>query len=414
MAVYGIIAEYNPFHNGHAYQLAKLRALDPDAEFICVMSGSFTQRGEAAILDKWQRAALAISGGADLVLELPFAFAVRSAQHFASGGTALLDRLGLVDFLSFGSECADAAQLEKAATAAESPEISAKLRTGLHAGLPYAAAMSQAVAALTGMNEAALRQPNTILAIEYLRSLQRLHSPIRPLPIERKAAADHDTTIRQDIASASAIRQELSRPQPDTALLAQALPPASLQALSQAAGLPVMEHLLRPLLLAIYEATPIGLQQIYGIREGIEHKILAAAAKSASLAELAANIRSRRYPLSSIQRLFLHLLLRVSAEEIQRMDASGPLYGRVLAMNAHGCGLLHRCKHTASIPLITKTSQFLTTTAREQPATLTPLQQMLALDTRATALYGLCFERPASPRMDFTTSPIVLPRTGRQ
>ncbi len=408
MAVYGIIAEYNPFHNGHRYQLQKIRQADPEARFICVISGSFTQRGEAAILDKWQRAALAIQGGADLVLELPFVFAVRSAQDFAKGGTALLHRLGLVDFLVFGSETTDLAQLTAAARIMDAPELQPQLKAGLADGISYAAAMSQAVATATGIPEDCLRQPNTILAIEYLRSLRQLSSHIQPLPIQRKKAGHHEQSIGDAIASASAIRRELRQSTPDQELLAQSMPASSYAQLAAISSLPQTEHLLRPLLHTLFQSTPQELQHCYGISEGLENRLLQAAGHSQSYGQLLEHIRSRRYPLSRIQRIFLHLLLGISKETIQTMDCSGPLYGRILAMNPAGSHLLHQCKKTACIPLIAKTSQFLTTAACHRPAAFTPLQRMLAMDIQATALYGLCFDPPRSPLQDFLTSPHIL------
>ena len=409
MAVYGIIAEYNPFHNGHQYQLQKIREKDPAASFICVMSGSFTQRGEAALLDKWQRASLAVAGGIDLVLELPFVFAVRSAQDFARGGLTLLHRLGLVDFLAFGSEYTDTARLEAAAQAIDDSRLQPRLKENLARGISYGAALCQALAEATGIPEDCLRQPNTILALEYLRSLRRLASPIRPLPLQRKTAGYHDQHIQAAIASASAIRRELYKPAPDPALLGQSLPPASYQAVRAAEkDLPQREQLLRPLLLTLYRASLPELQHCYGISEGLENRLLQAAPSCTTLQELVDAIRSRRYPQSRVQRLFLYLLLQISRETVQAMDAAGPLYGRILAMNSTGAGLLHRCKAAARLPLIAKTSQFLTSAACRQPQALTPLQQMLALDIQATGLYSLCFQTPRSPLEDFLTSPRLL------
>lgn len=151
MHVVGIIAEYNPFHQGHAYQLRAIREsvrsrFDDDAAIIAVMSGSFTQRGEAAIFDKWQRADLAVRGGCQLVLELPFLFACRSAQDFARGGVRLLQGLGCVETLSFGAECPELTPLMTAARAIDAPETQAKLHEALRAGASYAKALTTILA----------------------------------------------------------------------------------------------------------------------------------------------------------------------------------------------------------------------------------------------------------------------------
>ena len=410
MSVTGIIAEYNPFHNGHLYQFRQIRATDPDARIICVLSGSFTQRGTAAVLSKWQRAALAISGGADLVLELPFVFAVRSAQAFARGGVQLLDSLGIVDALSFGSEYTDLQQLQHTASQMDTPGLRNLLLEKLQQGQSYAAALSHSLAASSGIDEALLKKPNTILAIEYLRSLQQLHAQIRPCPLQRKTAAYHDTTIHAPLASASAIRTGLYQENPDTALLAQALPAESLRILLQHQKdhfLPDEEYLLRPLLQILFRTSLTGLRNIYGIGEGLENRLLAAASRSSSLTGFLAQVKSKRYPQSRLQRLMLYLLLNLSKTAIASFDKTGPLYARVLAFNETGSSLLHACKHSAKVPIITKTAQFLTSSQRAHGLhTLSPLQQMLAYDTMATDLYGLCFAKPQLPAQDFKTSPI--------
>ena len=190
MAV-GIIAEYNPFHAGHAYQIAQIKKIT-GAEIVAVMSGSFTQRGEPAILDKWTRAKLAVLGGVDLVLELPFISAVRSAQDFARGGISLLKNLGVVDKLAFGAELADVEKLKLAARVFEKENFTEKLHALMSQGISYAAAVTKILSKITGLDEKILRQPNTILAIEYLRALPE---KISPLVIERIGAAYDDLTL---------------------------------------------------------------------------------------------------------------------------------------------------------------------------------------------------------------------------
>ena len=190
MKVTGIIAEYNPFHNGHLYQINKIKE-QGDSLIIAVISGNFTQRGEAAIFDKWQRAESAVKSGCDIVLELPFAFACRSAQDFARGGVTLLNRLGIVNQLAFGAECADLSILQNIALQLDDKTFQEKLHAHIASGLSYAQAIS---AALDSDSEIAMliKQPNNILAIEYLRSLHLLNSDIRPLLIPRQGAGYHE------------------------------------------------------------------------------------------------------------------------------------------------------------------------------------------------------------------------------
>ena len=416
MAVVGIITEYNPFHNGHLYQLQDIRRHQPDAQIICVMSGCFTQRGEAAIADKWQRARLAVLHGADLVLELPFVFAVRSAQHFATGGTALLNRLGIVNTLAFGTEYAEPERLQQLAETLESQETQQRLQELLGQGISYASALAQAAAAGQELDSSQLlKEPNTILALEYLRALTRMKSSIRPMVLKRRISHYNDSCIHASLASGRAIRAGLYRADYDTSLLSQALPPAVwtfLQQQRRTQALPDMELLFRPLLAKLLCMSTEELRQIYAIREGLEYRLLSAIQKSSSLEELLQNVKSKRYLRSGLQRLLLYILLDFSKAEAKGFDASGPLYARILAFNTTGRRLLRECRHQASIPLINKPGQYLHSSEREEGRmNLSPLQQMLAFDTLATELYSLCMPVFQAGKTDFTVSPLYLPQT---
>ena len=198
----GIIAEYNPFHFGHVYQISELKKRF-DEEIVVVMSGSFTQRGSPAILDKWTRAKLAILGGVDIVFELPFVFAVRSAENFANGGIKLLKSLGVVDKLAFGAEISDLERLKAAAEVFDGKNFKKKLLEQMTQGKSYAAAVTKILSVQTGLDEKILRQPNTILAIEYLRALPE---EISPILIKRIGAGYGNLTLQEKFSSASAIR----------------------------------------------------------------------------------------------------------------------------------------------------------------------------------------------------------------
>ncbi len=171
MRATGIIAEYNPFHNGHAYQAAQARQLSHADAVIAVMSGHFTQRGEITLIDKWHRAQTAILSGVDLVLELPAVFAVRSAQYFAAGGVRLLNSLGIVGHLSFGAEVAEMDLLKAAAIGMSDPMVVQALKQGLRSGKTYAAALAQALVIARHTTRDFIISPNNILAVEYLRAI---------------------------------------------------------------------------------------------------------------------------------------------------------------------------------------------------------------------------------------------------
>ena len=405
MQVTGIIAEYNPFHNGHLYQIKKIRE-QADSHVIAVMSGSFTQRGEAAIFDKWQRAQMAVSCGCDLVLELPFVFACRSAQDFAWGGVSLLTRLGIVDTLAFGAESADFTALTEIAGQLDDSTVQAKLHQGIGSGLSYAQALTKALGTATDA-QTLLRQPNNILAVEYLRSLKLMDSPIKPLLIPRQGAGYHDHKLSGKISSATAIRRCLYEGT-DTASIAKAMPAAAYRSISGCSTkqLPVMNRLLLPLKVKLLTSQAADLQSCCGIGEGLENRIIACAQKATDWQELIKAVTTKRYPSSRIARTLIYLLLGLNTAEMTAFTADGPLYARLLAASPRGRDLLRSIKDNSTIPLITKTSQYLTSQKRcQNPADLTKLEAMLRYDTLATQLRELtCPE--AGGRNDFQQSPL--------
>ena len=393
MAV-GIIAEYNPFHAGHAYQIAEVKKFC-DEEIIAVMSGSFTQRGSPAILDKWTRARLAVLGGCDLVFELPFVSAVRSAQDFARGGIRLLESLGVVDTLAFGAEFVNVEQLKLAALTFKEKFFAERLHTLMAQGTSYAAAVTKILSEVTGLDEKILRQPNTILAIEYLRGLPE---KISPLIIKRVGAAYDDLTLQEKFSSASAIRAALYEDLPPWEKISAQVSNETLNAL-RAEKFPDENFLLRPILAKLLTARADELKKIYGMTEGLEYRVLnAAAAKNFS--ELIKILVGRRYTASRIRRLLLYFLLDVTAEEIAELDAA--TCARVLAFNERGRALLKKI----SAQVVTKLTKHLNRRdLYERRRPLEPYQKILLFDVLATNLRGILFETPRPPQEDFSTSP---------
>ena len=210
MAVVGVIAEYNPFHRGHAWQPAQLRRrLGADTAVIACMSGNFVQRGDFAVLNKHRRAETALLGGADLVLELPTPWSAAAAERFAQGGVAVLEAAGIVTHLAFGCECGDLEPLQRIAEALESEEYHAGLRRFLDEGMTFAVARQGAIWGLTSRETAEhLSYPNNSLAVEYLRALAAGESGITPIALPRTGAA-HDSGVEDAYSSASAIRGKL-------------------------------------------------------------------------------------------------------------------------------------------------------------------------------------------------------------
>lgn len=409
MHAIGVIAEYNPFHHGHRHQLGVLRRMDPAADgIIAVMSGSFTQRGMPCILDKWTRARHAVAGGADLVLELPFVFACRSAQDFARGGVSLLAALGVADRLAFGTEAADIAPLVRAAALTDTADVQNRLHTYVAAGDSYAAALSRALTT-AGVSEDMLRTPNNILAVEYLRALHRTAPHISPVAVRRSGARHRDTALRAGITSASSIRAALCAPEPPWRLLAETVMPMVLSDLRAAhADLPSEDALLRLLRYTLLTTDNTALQEIYGMTEGIEHRLVRMLGTAKTYGDFLTAAAAKRYARSRIARLAAHLLIRFKKAQAARFDACGAVYIRPLAFNARGQKLLRRIKERTALPIVTRTAAFLTSDERLSPEHLSPLQEMLAFDTWATELRLTAMPARVSQHTDFITSPYAI------
>ena len=365
----GIISEYNPFHAGHAYQISCVRK--NFSEIIAVMSGSFTQRGEPAILDKWTRASLAISGGCDLVIELPFMSAVRSAQDFARGAIRLLNKLGVVDKLVFGAEV----DLEKLQSLAKI-NLQDGLKKFLSEGLSYANAAGKILSSEK-------LQPNTILAIEYLRALP---DTIKPILIERIGADYNDLNLQQNFSSASAIRAEVYKNNSDWNKIALSVNEKVLGALQAEKnfGLVREDFLFRPILAKIFTDSA-DIKKIFGMAEGLENKLIKSARVAKNYSELVNLMVSRRYQKSRIKRLLIYFLLNIF--EPKNFD-----YVRVLALNRTGQKLLKKIRANSELPIINRVAGH---------------EKILATDIAATNLRNILFETPRRMNQDFFESPKV-------
>lgn len=407
MSITGIISEYNPFHNGHKYLIQKHKENFPDSYFIAVMSGNFTQRGEIALVDKWQRAKLAVANGIDLVIELPFVFAVRSAQYFAKGGIDLLHKLHCVDTICFGSEYTNEKELTFIAQTSQSEKFQQMLKNKLADGQSYAAVTSEVLSNLTNISEDILKAPNTILGIEYLKANLNLEKPLTVNIIQRMKAEHNDLNYQENFASGTAIRHSLYTNNSNFSKLKQVVPDETyflLQEIHQTKDLPHLDYLFTNLISKLRLAKLDELTKIYGIREGLEYKLLKTANEAINLQDFFQKLKSKRYPLTNLQRLTLYLLLNITKDLIERFDDTGALYARVLAFNDKGTELLKQMKKNASIPIITKTTSYLDSKKRCQQK-LTTFEEMLAIDTYATELYNLCFNPFKPYGKDFTTSP---------
>lgn len=387
MEVIGIIAEYNPFHLGHLYQLQEARRLfSSDSAVVVVMSGCFTQRGEPALTDKWSRAKMALSCGVDLVLELPFVYACASAERFAEGGVRVLQATGLRSTLLFGSECGDLPLLQKTADrlAFETPVFQDLLHHYLNQGLSFPKARSQAFRDCWPDDEGAelLHSPNNILAIEYLKAIRKIPCcRLTPCTIQRKGQAYHERTLSGSssiTASASAIRSAVfdrirGQTPPDLyGLLTDLMPAMPKEALAElmacvqgGPGPLFLEDFASLILSLLRSRPPEQLEQIAGMGEGLARRLATAAARPADqekdrLLSLLLSADTRRFTRTRIQRALIALSAGLQSSDLALFDeACGPLYLRVLGFSEKGRSLLKWMRHLAEKPIITKASDFL-------------------------------------------------------
>ena len=382
MTVCGIVAEYNPFHAGHAHHIAETRrVLGADTAAVCAMSGNFVQRGDLAVMEKYARAAAAVRCGADLVLETPLPACLSSAEGFARGAVALLDALGCVTHLSFGAERADLALLQRAADLSHRQEEA--LRQGLAAGLPYAAAMQQAVGAADPEAGTLLASPNNTLAVEYLSALDTLGSRMQPLAIERKGGAHDSDTPADGLPSASYLRDLLARG--DAEACRPLMPEASFAVLEQeiqSGAAPVVRDAVDQAILAhLRRLDAAALIPFCSGDNGLAHRLADAIRDNTSFSEICTAAQTRRYPLARVRRVLLRAWLG-----LPQSVSPEPQYIRVLAIGRQGRTILRRMKDTCALPVVIKP-----VTECSLPEDLQPA---LARDALADDLYALAYPAP--------------------
>lgn len=356
MKIGGIVAEYNPFHNGHKYQLEKSRELGEWTHVAAVMSSNYVQRGETALISKWARAEMAVKNGVDLVIELPTLWSTSYAQRFAQGGVSLLHNLGCVDMLSFGSECGDIDELIECKNAINSESVAERLKENLEYGLGFATARAEALRAVCGNRFFdILEEPNNTLGIEYLQALDRLGSDIIPMTIKR-IGASHDSVIRsENFACASDIRQMLLDGNKDWEMFVPQSVADIYHREEQNSLAPCPNSKLEFSILCCMRqlsAEDIGLSP--DVSEGIEYRIHDAALKASSLEELYQIAKTKRYSHARIRRIVLHAFMGFAADDFK----GDPPYIHILAMNEKGKEILKEAKEKARIPIVTKASDF--------------------------------------------------------
>lgn len=398
MKIVGIVAEYNPFHTGHAYQIAQTRVnLGEDCAVVAVMSGNWVQQADCAVADKWIRARLALMGGADLVLELPTVWACSTAECFARGAVCILNACGVADALSFGSECGDIAGLKRVADCLDSPEYETRVRELVNDGATFAACRQQAVEELLGEEFGRLlAKPNNNLGVEYIRALNTLDSKIEPMTVLREGAAHNSTGQTARFVSATQIRMELAEgnwdaAQPYMVEGGRAL----LEGHIATSGL---ERVERAILARLRTMTAQDWEKLpdCGLAEGLPNRLERAGKSCVSVDDFFEQAKTKRYTRARLSRLVLWAYLGLTAADVP----AAPPYIRVLGFNERGREVLRQMKENADLPILTKPAH-----ARELDEAG---RRLFEREARCTDLYDLCFERVPVPGREWNTDPVIL------
>lgn len=356
MKIVGLITEYNPFHNGHKYHIEKAKAISGADYCIAVMSGDFVQRGAPAFLPKHLRASMALDGGCDMVLELPVCYAAGSAEYFANGAVSILDNLGCVDSICFGSECGDYDSLEKIAQvlADEPSEFKNLLQNYLKEGLNYPSARQKALENYFHDEKinAVIKEPNNILGIEYIKAMILRNSLMKGYTITRAGASYHDIELSHQYSSASAIRNIFSDTEPDFDLLQNAVSDYSIHILKSQYGVryPVVSDDFSLLLrYKLMSETKESLTFYLDITPDLANRIINLRNEYLSLSQFTDLLKTKELTYSRISRCLMHILLNI--KDCTQITVT---YARVLGFRKESSNLFTIMKNSSQIPIITK------------------------------------------------------------
>lgn len=357
--VAGIVAEYNPFHSGHAYHLAEARRGTDAAAIVVVLSSHFVQRGEPACLDPQTRTAMALEGGADLVVELPVPFCCHNAGVFAGAAIDILAATGVVTDVVFGMEDREAPIETIASILLDEPApFKEALARNLRTGLSFVESRSRAIDALLPGAGGVLSRPNNSLAVAYVRQILKARYPLEARPICRLGPGYHDRT-RGRIMSATALREALK--EGDRSALNEAMPEYAFGRISASLAsdrcLADDETLWRTMRILFLREGSTRLASMAEMSEGIERAFVREARSGRTWRQFVDSLTSKRYPRGRIQRQAIHCLLGLDQETNRALQRSGPLFSRVLGANGTGRGLLREMGDRATIPFVSRGSE---------------------------------------------------------
>ena len=407
--VLGIIAEYNPFHNGHLYHLNEAKRITNSEYSVAIMSGNFTQRGDVSLIDKWSKTKMALAGGIDLVIELPVLYAVSSAENFADGAIKILNSLNVIDYIAFGSECGDITVLADVLIK-EPKDYKTLLSHELSKGVSFPKARENAL--MMYLNDVRrfaniLSHPNNILGIEYLKALRKRESFIRPITIKRKDANHSDSIFSSSsrYASGSSIRSFCNSP--DITDLQRVIPEFSYNLLEENFKkgniVKSISNFDKEIIYTLRKMSIQEISELPDVSEGLEYSLKNAANSCNSIIELLNLLDSKRYTKTRIQRILLYALLQIYKRDMQISKSVNNPYIRILGFNSKGREILSEIsKRNPKLNLVTSVKKFFD----DAPSKNQKL--MLEKDIWASNVYTLSFEYESKANLDFTEKLITI------
>lgn len=407
--VLGIVAEYNPFHNGHLYHLEQAKKITGSNYTVAIISGNFTQRGSTSLFDKWAKAKTALQCGVDLVIELPVLYSISSAENFADGAIKILDSLKVLDYIAFGAETANVDILNSIADVLlrEPKEYKNLLSQELQKGISFPQARQNALVAYLNDSRkyaTVLSSPNNILGVEYLKALKKYRSKISPIAIERYEAGYNDLGYTANIASATAIRNMVKNngfeilknlmPAPSYATLMESIKNGHL--------VPDLSVFEKQIIYNLRRMSTSQIAQLPDVSEGLEFSLKNTANSCSNLVDFLNIIKSKRYTSTRIQRILLYSLLGITKKDMDLSKKVQP-YVRVLGFNERGKFLLSEiAKANPKLEIVTSVKKFYDATSNKN------LKAMIDKDIEATNVYTIGYDNDSWSNLDFTKKIVTI------
>lgn len=405
--ILAVVSEYNPLHNGHLLHLKKSLEITKADFSIAVISGNFVQRGNTSLVNKWVKTEMALSAGFDIIIELPTLYAISSAENFAEGAVKILNSLGIVDYLSFGSELGDINPLNDLANIfyKEPKELSNYISQIVRTGVSYPKAREMALMQILGENEIfkqALTNPNNILGIEYLKALKKYKSNIHPLTIKREYTDYNSKSIKNGVASSTAIRNLiLSGKNIHTAVPYETY---ELIEREKKSGKLIsdLKTFEKEIIYSLRKMTIQDIANLPDVSEGLDNRIKLAVNKYNNLNDIIENIKSKQFTQTRIQRILLYALLGITQKDMNMSKRVNP-YIRVLGFNKHGKKIISAiAKQNPRVHIVISVKKFIENTLDYR------LSNMISKDILATNIYTLGYKNEPIANLDYTQKVIEI------